>query len=66
MTFRYNKTKHYFAQKCLPGLYPKEEIADKSPESEKKVYGALKKAIPKEWYAWHSMKLGTAEAVNEQ
>ena len=61
MTFRYNKTKHYFAHKSLPGLYPKEEIASKSPASEKKVYDALKKAIPKQWYTWHSMKLRTED-----
>ena len=48
-------------QKSLPGLYPKKGIADKSPASEKKIYEALKKAIPKEWYAWHSMKLRTED-----
>jgi hypothetical protein len=38
-------------QQCLPGINPKDRIAEKAPESEKKVYEALKDAIPKEWYA---------------
>jgi hypothetical protein len=29
--------------------------------SEKKVYEALKDAIPKDWYGWHSMKLRTSD-----
>jgi len=32
-------------------------IPDKSPQSEQKVYEALKETFPKEWHAWHSMKL---------
>ena len=36
-------------------------IAEKSPQSEKKVYEALKKALPKEWYAWHYMKRPTSD-----
>lgn len=38
-------------QQCLPGVYHIDQIAEKAPESEKKVYEALKKAIPKGWYA---------------
>jgi len=37
-------------------------IADKSPQSERKVYEALKETFPKEWHAWHSMKYHT-EAI---
>jgi len=36
-------------------------IADKSPQSEKKVYEALKETFPKEWYGWHSMKLRSSD-----
>lgn len=48
-------------QKCIPGFYPLEGIAYECPEPEKKVYEALREAIPKGWYAWHSMKLRTLE-----
>ena len=48
-------------QDSLPGLYPKDRIADKSPQSERKVYEALKETFPKEWHAWHSMKLRTLD-----
>jgi len=41
---------------CLPGSYPKEAIPEYSPESEKKVYDAIKEALPSNWYAWHSIK----------
>jgi len=44
---------------CLPGLYPKEAIPEYSPESEKKVYDAIKEALPSNWYAWHSLKMRT-------
>lgn len=48
-------------QKCIPGFYPLDGISYECPESEKKVYEALRKAIPKGWYAWHSMKMRTLE-----
>ncbi|MHA1360820.1 MAG: NERD domain-containing protein [Candidatus Helarchaeota archaeon] len=48
-------------QKCLPGIYPRNDITEKSPVSEKKVYNFLKAEIPKGWYAWHSMKLRTSD-----
>jgi len=37
-------------------------IVDKSPQSERKVYEALKETFPKEWHAWHSVKYRT-EAI---
>ena len=61
MSFGKIKSNPLVNKKSLPGLYPKEGIADKSPSSEKKVYEALKKSIPKEWFAWHSMKLRTED-----
>ena len=48
-------------QKCLPGLYPRDEIKEKFPASEKKVHKALKEGIPMGWYAWHSMNLRDAD-----
>jgi len=43
-------------KKCIPGIYPKEAIPEYSPESERKVYNAIKEALPSNWYAWHSIK----------
>ena len=47
--------------KCMPGLYPINDIAYDCPESEDKVYNALSDALPQGWYAWHSLKLRTTE-----
>ena len=46
-------------QKCMSGLYPSEGLAYDSPISERKVYDALEKALPKNWYGWHSLKVRT-------
>ena len=40
-----------------PGLYPREGIRTKVPESERRVFSALKSALPAGWFAWHSMRL---------
>jgi len=48
-------------QKCMPGLYPLNDIAYSCPESEDKVYNTLSNALPAGWYAWHSLKLRTME-----
>jgi len=42
---------------CAPGLWPREKTKASAPESERKVYDALKDGLPAGWYAWHSMKL---------
>jgi len=42
---------------CAPGLWPREKTKAAAPESERKVYDALKDGLPAGWYAWHSMKL---------
>jgi len=42
---------------CAPGLWPREKTKASAPESERKVYDALKEGLPAGWYAWHSMKL---------
>jgi hypothetical protein len=44
-----------------PGLYPKSGLPPQSVDSERKVYDALAKALPKDWYAWHSLKLRSSE-----
>jgi hypothetical protein len=46
-------------QKCMPGLYPKKGLDYGCPISEKKVYSALEKALPKNLYSWHSLKVRT-------
>ena len=43
-------------EKCIPGLYLTQGIEYNCPESEKKVYDAIKEAIPSNWYSWHSIK----------
>jgi len=46
-------------QKCMPGLYPKKGLDYDCPISERTVYDALEKALPKNWYGWHSLKVKT-------
>jgi hypothetical protein len=46
-------------QKCMPGLYPTKGLAYDCPISERKIYAALEKALPKNWYGWHSLKVRT-------
>ena len=46
-------------QKCMPGLYPTKGLAYDCPISERTVYDALGKALPKNWYGWHSLKVRT-------
>ena len=48
-------------QKCMPELYPLNDIPYSCPESEDKVYNALFDTLPHGWYAWHSIKLRTVE-----
>ena len=55
------RTNPFTNQKCMPGLYPINDIAYDCPESEDKVYNALSDALPHSWYAWHSIKLRTVE-----
>ncbi len=40
-----------------PGLYPREGIRYRAPESERRVFKALQGSLPAGWYAWHSLKL---------
>jgi len=54
-------TNPFVNQKCMPGLYPLDDIAYSCPESEDKVYNTLSDALPIGWYAWHSLKLRTME-----
>ena len=53
---RPNLIKPMSIQKCMPGLYPTRGLAYDCPISERKVYDALEKALPKNWYGWHSLK----------
>lgn len=53
-------------ENCLPGLYPREGMPPHSPESEKKVYGAIADALPAGWYAWHSIKLRSQEGEDAE
>ena len=41
------------------GLWPREVPRQTKSEAEKKVYDAIKTCLPKDWYAWHSLKLRT-------
>lgn len=47
--------------RCSPGLFPREGIRYKVPESERRVFSALNGSLPAGWYAWHSMKLCAEE-----
>ena len=40
-----------------PGLWPREAPRQTKSEAEKKVYETLKTCLPKDLYAWHSLKL---------
>ena len=44
-----------------PGLWPREIPRHTESEAERKVYKALKTALPGGWYAWHSLRLRTRE-----
>jgi hypothetical protein len=46
-------------QKCMPGLYPTRGLDYDCPISERKIYDALEKALPGNWYGWHSLKVRT-------
>jgi len=48
-------------KRCFPGIYPRDDISERAPQSERKVHKALKEQILKGWYAWHSLKLRTAD-----
>ena len=58
---RKSSTNPIINQKCMPGLYPLNDIAYSCPETEDKVYNTLSDALPAGWYAWHSLKLRTME-----
>lgn len=40
-----------------PGLYPRDQARPCESKAELAVYEALKKGLPKGWYAWHSLRL---------
>jgi len=42
-----------------PGLWPREFPRHTESEAEEKVYKALISSLPKGWYSWHSLRLGT-------
>jgi hypothetical protein len=42
-----------------PGLYPRDLPRPTTSEAELTLYEALKKDLPKGWYAWHSLKIRT-------
>lgn len=45
------------SSRCLPGVYPSEDLPLGSPDSERRVFKAVRDSIPKNWYAWHSLKI---------
>ena len=46
------------------GLYPREQLRPTRSEAERKVYAALKLALPKGWTAWHSVRVRDREGFS--
>ncbi|TYO98084.1 AAA domain-containing protein [Geothermobacter ehrlichii] len=47
----------------MRGLWPKEQLRPTDSLAEQKVYAALKKQLPKDWTAWHSLRIRTADGL---
>lgn len=47
----------------MRGLWPKEQLRPTDSLAEKKVYSALKKQLPQNWTAWHSLRIRTADGL---
>src|SRR5262249_18942785 len=49
-------------QMATPGLHPAAEPRPTGSHAERRVYDALRTALPAGWYAWHSLRLRTRDA----
>src|SRR5215831_13926983 len=47
---------------ATPGLHPAAEPRPTGSHAERRVYEALRTALPSDWYAWHSLRLRTRDA----
>ncbi|MFC2160641.1 NERD domain-containing protein [Acidobacteriota bacterium] len=54
------------SSQCIPGIYPSGDLPLESPESERKVFEAIKNSIPKNWYVWHSLKIRTSNGKDAE
>jgi len=46
------------------GLHPHDDVRPTQSEAERKVYAALKLALPKGWSAWHSLRIRVGATVS--